>query len=191
MFGRDMSRRWARSEQGGKVCAAHVFLCADICEEFGEACLRIQPRREQQAAGAIVLATELRIGTALLEEDGHDLEGILCQGLLRAKRPRRKQQDIVGCTVQIQLALPIVTSLRMPCTHACRSQSHGSALAGILAQSRRDYLWTCALVWPALTRPNGPKPATRATNSSGSANPTSVPGPEAASSRAHYAPLQP
>ena len=40
------------------------------------------------------LATELRIGTALLEEDGHYLEGILCQGLLRAEKPRREQQDI-------------------------------------------------------------------------------------------------
>ena len=95
MLGSDMSRRRrARSKQGRKVSVAHVFLCADICEEFGEAGLRIQPRREQQGTGAIVLATELRIGTALLEEDRHNLEGILCQGLFRAKRPRREQQDI-------------------------------------------------------------------------------------------------
>ena len=59
-------------------------------EEFGEASLRIKPRREQQGTRAILLATELRIGTTLLEEDGHCLEGILCQGLLRAERPRRK-----------------------------------------------------------------------------------------------------
>ena len=82
---------WAVTWAGGdEVRLAHVFLCADICEEFGEA----KARREQQGARAIVLTTELRIGTALLEEDGHDLEGILCQGLLCAERPRRKQQDV-------------------------------------------------------------------------------------------------
>ena len=55
---------------------------------FGEASLCIKPRREQQGTRAIVLATELWIGTT------HYLEGILCQGLLRAERPRRKQQDV-------------------------------------------------------------------------------------------------
>ena len=95
MLSRDMGRRWrARSQQGHEVRLAHVLLCADICEEFREAGLRIQPRREQQGTRAILLATEFRIGTALLEEDGHYLEGILCQRLLRAKRPRREQQDI-------------------------------------------------------------------------------------------------
>ena len=45
-------------------------------------------------AGAIVLATELRIVTALLKEDSHNLEGILRQGLLCAEGPWREQQDI-------------------------------------------------------------------------------------------------
>ena len=76
------------ASRDSKVSAAHVFLCADICEEFGEAGLCIQPRREQQGTGTVMLATELRMGTAFLEEDGHNLEGILCQGLLRVKRPR-------------------------------------------------------------------------------------------------------
>ena len=41
MFGRDLCRRWwASGKQGREVSAARIFLCADICEEFGKAGLR-------------------------------------------------------------------------------------------------------------------------------------------------------
>ena len=73
------------SQQGHEISLAHVFLYADVSEKFGKGGLCVKPWREQQGAGAIVLVRELRIGAALLEEDGHNLEGILCQGLLREK----------------------------------------------------------------------------------------------------------
>ena len=41
-----------------------------------------------------MVVTELRTSATFLEEDGHHLEGILCQRLLKAKRLRRKQQDV-------------------------------------------------------------------------------------------------
>ena len=66
----DADLRWHRAED--------IDACAGVKarEEFGKGGLRIKPRREQQGARAIVLTAELRIGTALLEENGHYLEGI-------------------------------------------------------------------------------------------------------------------
>ena len=41
-----------------------------------------------------MILAKLRIRTAPLEEEGHQVEGILCEGLFRAKGPRREDQDI-------------------------------------------------------------------------------------------------
>ena len=59
-------------------------------EEFGG------PKQDDGSAprGQPRATAELREGTAHLEEDGRNLEGILCQGLLRTERPRREQQDV-------------------------------------------------------------------------------------------------
>ena len=95
MPGSDMCwRRWACSKQGCQVRAAHVLLRADVCKELSKASLCVQPWREEEGTRPVMLATEFRIGTTLLEEDGHDLEGILRQGLLCAKGPRWEDQDI-------------------------------------------------------------------------------------------------
>ena len=77
-----------------EVRATHVLLCADVCKELSKASLCVQAWREEEGARAVMLATEFRIGATLLEEEGHDLEGILCQGLFCAKGPRREDQDI-------------------------------------------------------------------------------------------------
>ena len=91
--------RAARCLQGCEIGLAHVLLCANVSkEELGKGGLRVKPWREQQGAGAIMLPAELRAGTAHLEEDGHDLEGILCQELLRTERPRREAAN-EGITV--------------------------------------------------------------------------------------------
>ena len=77
--GLEHAERRASSEQGGKVSFAHVLLYADISKELGKGGLRIEPWCEQQGARAIVLTAELWVGTAHLEEDGHNLEGVLGQ----------------------------------------------------------------------------------------------------------------
>ena len=67
-------------------------------KELGKASLCIKARCEKEGARAIVILTELRICTALLKEEGHQVEDILCERLLSAKRPRREDQDIeAGC----------------------------------------------------------------------------------------------
>ena len=55
MLGSDVSRRWGPREQDRQVGAAHILLRADVCEELGKASLRIQPRREEQGAGAVMI----------------------------------------------------------------------------------------------------------------------------------------
>ena len=97
MSGSDM--RWWRctcSKQGWQVSAAHVFLCANVRKELSKARLCIQSRCEEEGTRAIMIFAELRIRTALLQEDRHHMEGILCEGLLIAKGPRRKDQDIIA-----------------------------------------------------------------------------------------------
>ena len=95
MLGSDIRRRWwACSKQGCQVGAAHILLRADVCKELSKAGLRIQPRCEEEGTRAIVLIAQFRIRTARLQEARHHLEGILRQGLLCARRPRREDEDI-------------------------------------------------------------------------------------------------
>ena len=90
-----MSRRWwACCNQCFQVFTAHILLRADVRKELCKAGLRIQPRCEEEGTRAIVLGAQFRVCTALLQEDRHHLEGILCQWLLRAEGPRREDQDI-------------------------------------------------------------------------------------------------
>ena len=84
----------ACSKQGWQVSAAHVFLCANVRKELSKASLCLQSRREEEGARAVVIVAELRVCAALLKEDRHHMEGILGEGLLRVKGPRREDQDI-------------------------------------------------------------------------------------------------
>ena len=89
-------RRWRRAcgKQGGQVSTSHVFLCANVRKELSKASLCLQSRREEESARAVMIVAELRVCAALLKKDRHHMEGILGEGLLRAKGPRRKDQDI-------------------------------------------------------------------------------------------------
>ena len=91
--------RWWR-----RVSTAHVFLCANVRKEFSKASLCVQSRREEEGARAVMIFAELRVCAALLKEDRYHMEGVLGEGLLRAKGPRREDQDIETRGFQKQAA---------------------------------------------------------------------------------------
>ena len=96
MQGSDLrGRGCTRSQQGGQVGTADVLINAEVSEELGKAVLGIQARGKQEAR-AIMVQAQFWMCTAFLREEGHHVEGILSEGLVRAKWARWEDQDIVA-----------------------------------------------------------------------------------------------
>ena len=84
--------------------------------------------RKKEGTRAIMIFAELRVCAALLKEDRHHMEGILGEGLLRAKGPRREDQDIeTRCEDLRQLAGRLVAQ---PAGHGARASRPGEPPMG-------------------------------------------------------------